>query len=126
MDKRELIEELVENLSNDDLIYLHRNYLDEVNGYYEIYSSDEFDEIMNGRAPEWIAHRIFYGDYNPAAPYFKFNGYGNIQSIFEFELTEYIEIDEIVAYIIENENALYNDEIQAILDDTTEENENDN
>lgn len=127
MVKRDLIIEVIENLDNDDLIYLHQNYLDDVNGWDDrIYDVDSFDEVMEGNSPEWIAHRIFYGDYNPTAPYFKFNGYGNIKSIFEYELSDYIDIEEIADYIIENENALYNDEIQNILDNTTEENENDN
>lgn len=127
MTKRDLIIEVVESLDNDDLIYLHQNYLDNVSGWDDrIYDVDSFDEVMEGNSPEWIAHRIFYGDYNPTAPYFKFNGYGNIKSIFEYELSEYIDIDEIADYIIENENALYNDEIQNILDDTMEENEDDN
>ena len=114
----EKILELLEEMNESDLLSVYREYLDAVNGYDDyIYSIDEFDEILTGQTPEWIACRIFYGDFNPNIEYFKFDGYGNLQSVYSYELKEYIYIDDIADYIIENNDSLYNDEIQEILDE---------
>lgn len=115
---KEKILELLEDMHESDLLSVHREYLDAVNGYDDyIYGMDEFDEIMDGQTPEWIACRVYYGDFNPNSDYFKFNGYGNLQSIYSYELLEYIYIDDIADYIIKNNDSLYNDEIQDILDE---------
>ena len=45
-----------------------------------IFSMNEFDERLYGQQPSDIANLIFYGDFNPNAPLFKFDGYGNLQS----------------------------------------------
>ena len=57
------------------------------------------------------------------ADYFKFTGYGNIQSIFSCELSSYIDMEDIAEYCVDNGKALYNDEIQEILDSEGEETE---
>ena len=109
MTKKELIIAAMEDMSDSELLCIHREYLDAVNGYDDyIYSMDEFDEILHGQTPEWIANRVFYGDFNPNYEYFKFNGYGNLQSICSYELKDYIYIDDIAAYIVDNDDALYN------------------
>lgn len=61
------------------------------------------------------------GSANPNRNYFKFNAYGNIISfdyIYNSYTKEfnYMDIDELIDYIIENEDSLYNDDIQEILD----------
>ena len=117
----ERIIELLESMDDSDLLSIHREYLDAVNGYDDyIYSMDEFDEILSGQTPEWIARRIFHGDFNPNCEYFKFNGYGNLQSICTYALRDYIYIDDIADYIAQNNDALYNDELQNLLDEMEE------
>lgn len=121
---KEKILELLEDMHESDLLSVHREYLDAVNGYDDyIYSMDEFDDILTGQTPERIACRVFYGDFNPNSDYFKFNAYGNLQSIYCCELLEYIYIDDIADYIIKNNDSLYNDEIQDILDELEEDGE---
>lgn len=39
-----------------------------------------FDDYMEGRTPTEIADMIFFGDFNPNHDYFRFNGYGNLES----------------------------------------------
>lgn len=121
MSKLDAVREALENMTDSDLLFVHREYCDQVNAYDDtIYSMDEFNEIMSGQDADWIANRIYYGDYNPTADYFRFNGYGNIESVFSFQLSEYIDTDTIAEWITEHENALYNDEIQEILDEFEE------
>lgn len=122
--KFELILEVLEGLTDSELLNVHREYLNETNGYDdEIYTLDDLDMIAEGQDAYWLLCRAFYGDFNPTADYFKFNGYGNIQSIFSYELSSYIDMEDIAEYCVDNDKALYNDEIQEILDSEDEETE---
>lgn len=64
----------------------------EVNGfdgsleYFEWYDMDDLDEIMHGQDAHWIACRVHFGDFNPMDDYFRFDGYGNLESIDEWGL----------------------------------------
>ena len=110
--------EALDEMTKDELIQVHAQYCDAINNYDDyIYSMWEFNDIMYGQTADWIANRIFYGDFNPNYDYFKFDGYGNLQSICNYELKDYIDIDEIAQYIIDTNNALDNDDIQNILDE---------
>jgi hypothetical protein len=122
MTKKEKIIDLIREMNKADAIALHNEYCYNTNGYDdEILDIDRLDEICAGQDAYWMACRIFYGDFNPAADYFKFNEYGNIQSIFTHNVFDYIDEYEISSYIIENDNDLYNDDIRYILDDIEEE-----
>lgn len=52
---------------------------------------DNFNEIMEGYTPMEISQKIYFGDFNPNADYFYFNGYANLESIHESELIEQVE-----------------------------------
>lgn len=120
--KIELIAEVLEGLTDNELLSVHREYLSETNNYDDdIYTIDELDLIAEGKDAYWLLCRAYYGDFNPMADYFKFTAYGNIQSIFSYELTDYIDAKDIAMYCVENSNSLYNDEIQDILDQEAEE-----
>lgn len=93
-----------------------------------IYSMDDFDEIMGGMKPWKIAHACYCGgDFCPVHDYFWFNGYGNLESADTIwggtDDESPVYIPEIAAYIVDEENALYNDEIQEILDEFESEEE---
>lgn len=80
--KFELILEVLEGLTDSKLLSVHREYLNETNGYDdETYTLDDLDMIAEGQDAYWLLCRAFYGDFNPTADYFMFDGYGNIQSI---------------------------------------------
>ena len=84
-----------------------RYMVNEVNGWdgsldnLEYFEMEEFNIIMDGYNPEFIAHRIHFGDFNPMHDYFRFDGYGNIETISNWELKRVIEDwadDIVVAY----------------------------
>lgn len=117
MTKKELITTALENMDTIDLISVHNEYLDNVNGYDDrIYSMDEFNEQFEGMDAERIANCVHFGEYIPHAEYFKFDGYGNIQSLYYYQVTEHIYIDEIADYILKNNDDLYNADIRSALD----------
>ena len=121
MTKKEAIVSVLDNLEVEELICIYNEYLDNCNRYDDhIYSIDSLDEVCHGQTAEWIANRIFYGDYHPLAQWFIFNGYGNIQSIWGYEINEYIDALDIADYCIDNDDNLYNDDIREILDGSEE------
>ena len=84
-----------------------RNMINEINGWdgslenLEFYHIEDFNFIMEGHTPEFIAHRIHFGDFNPTHDYFRFKGYGNIETISVWELERVIEDwadDIVIAY----------------------------
>lgn len=102
----------------------------------EIFDFDDMEEMIansNEGGLFWV-NCFFYGsdDYNketganPNRNYFTFNGYGNIES-FDYIYNQYsdtfnhIEIDDLINYIIENNDSLYDDGIEEILDNASDE-----
>ena len=69
---------LTKELADHEIIAINNCYQDEVNGDDYIYSTDDFDEIMNGKTPSEIANMVSFGNYNPLHMWMWFNGYGNI------------------------------------------------
>ncbi len=117
----EKLTNLLEEMSESELLTIHNNYCDSANGYDNyIYNMDDLNELLDGKSPEEIARLIFYGDFNPNHDYFTFNGYGNLESITGYNLTDYIFISDIVDYIISRDDDLYNDDIRDILDNIEE------
>ena len=85
--------------------------LNSLNGSFEtyvLYNMDDFNEIMEGYTPTELAERIFFGDFNINDDYFYFNGYGNLESITEYDMEGHFEmiIDEVVDSMIYNYNDL--------------------
>lgn len=124
MTLEEKVREAIENLSNDEAVSLWNEYCSEdgrMDDY--IYSMNEFDEIMGNMTPLDVARTCYYGEFCPADDYFWFNGYANLES------SDFPSMDdkspfyakELATWIIKNENALYCDEIQEILDEDDEE-----
>lgn len=123
-EKRKKIVDII-NSMNDydvyDVIELHNSYC-EAAGYEDdrIYSTDELDEILEGRTPTDILSMGFYGDFRPQHDFFWFNGYGNLESADYITDMPIFAID-IANYILSKEDSLGNDEIQEILDEEEEE-----
>ena len=110
------LKELFESMEDYKLIGVWNDYQDNTRGGGHIYDMDEFNEIMEGFKPWEIARASYYsGKFCPAHNYFWFNAYGNLESS---DFPKYdIYIDDIIDYIIRNNDNLYNDEIQEILED---------
>ena len=112
---KDKLRELFENMDDVSLIMAWNEYQSNIRGEDEIYPMDWFDEIMEGRTPWEIARCCYYsGKFCPAHDYFWFNGYGNACSS-DYPLDN-IWLDDMIDYIIENDDNLGNDEIQEILD----------
>ena len=121
MSKKEMIVAVLEDVRESELIRIFNRYLDLVNGFDAyIYHMDEFDEILSGYKPEEIARLIFYGHFNPNYSYFKFDGYGNLQSIPDYALGDFIDIEYIADHIISYNDGCGNDDIQEILNSCDE------
>lgn len=121
MTKREKLIDLLQEMSDFGIVLLHNEYCQLTNNFDdEIFTVDMFDEILQGFDPWEIACKIQFGDFNPSYEYFKFNGYGNIKSICKWEIDRFVDITDIVDYIIDNNYSFENNDIFYILDDIEE------
>lgn len=107
--------ELLENMDAEDLRNVSNEY-DEVVCCYDdvIYRMDEFDDVFQGGTPTDIAKRILGEDFSLDDDYFVFTIYG-IESFSRFNLINYVDIEEVVEYIIENKNCLGNSDVDDML-----------
>lgn len=118
--------EVLESLSDWELISVNNEYEGNVNGENYINSMDEFDDLHCGMTPWEIARAVTYGDFCAAHDYFRYNAYGNLEST--DYVADWIDLEEIAEYCARNEDALYCDEIQEAIDeynDGLEESEDD-
>ena len=125
MTLKEKIIEGLEELGTDELLSLCR----EINSYdgnldqFDIFEMDEFDEMLEGKTPTEIVNSIRYGGFASTDEYFRFNGYGIIESLSYADIEE--ELDSYLGEIagcIENGN-YYNmlpDSIKQIIDEFDE------
>lgn len=134
----ERIMEVIKGMEDAELVRIWNEYCYATNRYDdEIMDAYQMEEWINNCDDKMsLLNRFFYGSddldqnssANPNRDYFCFNGYGNIVS-FDYIYNEYsnkfyhMDADELIDYIIENEEAFYNDEIQEILDDMEDEEE---
>lgn len=123
-EKKQAIIDIINNMSDDEMVCIWNNYLDETNySDNRIYSVDEIDEILCDTKPWEILRMGFYGDYRPCDAFFKFDGYGNLKS-FDYPSDE-IYADEIAEYCIDKDEDFDSDEIREILDEEDEEEKDD-
>ena len=71
------------------------------NGSFEdiyVWDMSMFDEAMHGFTAVDIANRIHYGEFNPSHEFFRFDGYGNLESLTDYCYGEELQDrhDEIV------------------------------
>ena len=132
---KERIIDLFKDMNDGEVISVWNEYCRETNRFDdEIMDAYELEEWANNSGDTMnILNRFFFGSdeeregtsANPNRNYFTFNGYGNIIS-FDYIYNQfsdefyYIWIDELIDYIIENENSFGVDEIQEILEETEE------
>jgi hypothetical protein len=96
----------INEFNENQLIELNNIYC-QVAGYYdnEVYNNDE--DFFSTFYPNpgdglKVAQAIFYGDYNYSHDYVKFNGYGNLESINYFEVSDLCELPSTMAEFIED------------------------
>ena len=96
----------INEFNESQLIKLNNIYCQSA-GYYddEIYCNDEdFFSTFYPNAGDGlkVAQAVFYGDYNYSHDYVKFNGYGNLESINYFKLSDLCELPSTMADYIED------------------------
>lgn len=95
----------VDDWDNDDWISAHNTYCTESqnNADDQIFSFDDdfFETYFEGK-PMDAARATHFGEVNWNDTYITFNGYGNLKSISDYSLFDYIDKEAIIADIIEN------------------------
>ena len=138
MTREEAIKSYVEHLSGEDLAVLlqHMNGYDgcfEESTYYDM---DSFDEFMSNCTPTEIARMIYFGEFNPNDDYFRFDGYGNLESANWGDVVAVAEdlVDDILDHLVNHydgdtpwadldymvdadDDAIFNEEFEEIDDD---------
>ena len=135
MTREQAIATYVENLSKGELVELmqHMNGYDGCFDDCVYYDMDEFDEFMSNYSPMKIAQMIFFGDFNPNHDFFRFNAYGNLESVDWLDVEAEAEdlkddiIDHLVNYysgdtpwaeldyLVDSDNdALFNDDLEEV------------
>ena len=114
-------------MTTEEQIDLHNNYCYATNTLDSyIYPMCDFDEIIiRGYAytPTEIAYILKDTNFDVDEPYFTLdNGYGMIESMTS-PYDYFINVDAIINYIVDENDALDNDKIQELLDKAEKENE---
>ena len=121
-DMREYLIDMLEGMDGWQIVGVHNACCGKVkyDGDY-IYEMEMFNEFENGRTPLEIASDA--ADLNLNDIWIRYNGYGKLESTVCPVDDDWIDIDEIADYIIDNDDALDNDEIRDILDEEEEDEE---
>jgi hypothetical protein len=114
------IKSYLDELDDSTLLNMWNEYCHEGNCDDVIYDIEEFDEIFQDTEPHNLACRVYYGEFCPQCEYFTFNAYGNLESIDYYELKNYIYIDDLANYIIDNDYDFRDNDIREILDEKFE------
>ena len=133
----EMILDAIKGMDENEIVILWNEYcIADQRFDDEIMTAYELEEYAKNQDPMYLLNRFYFGcdegrketSANPNRNYFSFDGYGNIIS-FDYIYNKYadefynIDIDALVDYIVNNENALFCDEIQEILDNANDEEE---
>ena len=124
MKKEMLLNEIKELLLNDmDTL---RDAVSELNNwnncldYLIVYENDEefFDMFFKGRPAE-VARAIYYGDFNYNDEYIKFNAYGKLKTLSEYDYEELLKenVEEVIDCLIEyvGHISINNEELDDLL-----------
>ena len=106
MTREQAIKSYVEQLSGSELADLLQ-HMASYDGSFEdtiYYDMDEFDEFMTNYTPTEIARMIYFGEFNPNDDYFRFDGYGNLESLDWQEISAEAEdlVDDIFDHLVNN------------------------
>ena len=117
---REEVLEMLRDMNDSNLVAVHNEYCDKVRYYDDrIYDMYEINDLLYGRSPLEIITDARDVDANDN--YIRYNGYGNLESTDCPD--DWMDLDEIADYIVENDDALRNDDIRDLLDEIEAENE---
>jgi hypothetical protein len=97
--------DIINAMDDNELIQLNNEYCQEIGDLdSEIWGNDEdFLSTFFNNNPDALARAIFYGDYKYSDNYVRFNGYGNLETMNYFEVSDLVELVPTIAeYIVEN------------------------
>lgn len=97
---RNEIFDLIKEFNESKLIDLNNTYCEMVNSEDYIYEMEALDDLFWGRKPLEIIRTLSY-DFNENDNYFKFNGYGWVESFNYYELSDFIDSYENLLDCIE-------------------------
>ena len=104
MTREQAITTYVENLSKEELVELlqHMNAYDSCFEDAIYFDMVEFDDFLSNYTPMEIAQMIWFGEFNPNVDYFRFNGYGNLESADWREVEDKAEClkDDIINHLV--------------------------
>ena len=119
---KERLTDYIDGLRDADLVMLHNAYSEAV-GYNDDRIFDNDEDTINGFfSTPWDALEHIADGYSNYHNYAKYDGQGYLESSSHPE--EWVEKDDIVDYIIENDDDLGDRDIRDILDECEEEEEN--
>ena len=131
--KNEMLREKLQGLLLEDTEYLMTIVQELINwnsslDNLRVYENDEefFEMFFKGTHPMEIARAICYGDYGYNDEYVRFNGYGNLESLSDYQYEKELKdnINEIVDELMENYNNIYlPTELEEIFNNFEEEEE---
>lgn len=118
-EKFEAIQAIIDEMAEDEKMQLWNEYCYDSNRYDdEIFNFDSLCEMCENQPPEWIIGRVYFGKFEYNSPYYRFNGYGNFESVWNVENDCYFE--EMIGYMIDNEFSAGNDDIAEVLEEEGE------
>lgn len=106
--KKEMLLNEIKGLLLNDLNTL-KDVVRELDGwnncldYLIVYENDEeFFDIFFANNPAEVARAIYYGDFNYNDEYIKFNGYGNLETLSEYDYEELLKenVEEVIDCLI--------------------------
>lgn len=102
--KEMLINQMYE-MDEDEIMYLWNDYAYDCRPDDVIYENNE--DVLNElfSRPSDAIHAVYFGDYTFNDPYFYFNGYANIQSVYSLirDKNSIVYLDELADWLIEDE-----------------------
>ena len=110
---------LLNNMETTRDVVNELNWYNNCLDFLDFYYMEDLDEHLHGFEPSVILNKMFYGDFNPNDDYFKFNAYGNLESLNEWELIKEYEIyiNEIIEALLNNMDyvGIYDNKLKEML-----------
>ena len=102
---KEMLINQMHEMSEDEIMYLWNDYAYDCDSDEAIYenNADELNELF--KSPSEAIRAIYFGDYTFNDPYFYFNDYGNIQSVYNLirDTNSIVSLSELADWLLEDE-----------------------
>lgn len=102
---KEMLINQMNEMDEEDVLYIWNDYAYDCRPDDVIYENEE--DVLNDlfSRPSDAIRAINYGDYHFNDPWFYFNGYGNIQSVYSLidDENSIVCLDELAEWLIEDE-----------------------